>query len=172
MERSSYGEGWNQTERLHTETKDNIFHKTVHFYRGMNGVWVPSLIIDLFTGRMLSRLYLSYENGSGRQFNFRNGIALILFYSSDGLCCLERLFFPQSAIFHGYYFLPVIFHFAISAVPAWLFLTCFHWGQVSDLWVDDFFLSFLTGDFEKNREKFHIAQIIICSLEGWCCALM
>lgn len=99
MEHCSHGDGRSQTERFHTETKDNNFHKTVHFYRGMNGVWVLSLIIDLFSGRMLSRLYLFHENCSGRQFNFRNGIALILFYSSDGLCCLEGLFFPPVLFF-------------------------------------------------------------------------
>ncbi len=75
---------------------------------------MPSLVIDLFSGRMLSRLYLSHENGSGRQFNFRNGIALILFYSSDGLCCLEGLFFPQSAIFHGYNFFCLSYSILLS----------------------------------------------------------
>lgn len=77
------------------------------------------------------------------------------FTLQKGCVVLKGLFFPQSAIFHGYYFLPVIFHFAISAVPAWLFLTCLHWGQVSDLWVDDsfFFLSLSAGDFEENRKK-------------------
>lgn len=172
MERCSHGEGRSQTERFHTETKDNIFHKTVHFYRGMNGVWVPSLIIDLFSGRMLSRLYLSHENGAGRRFNFRNGIALILFYSSDGLCCLEGLFFPQSAIFSW------ILFFACHIPFCYL---CGASLTVSDLlplrssvWPlgRGFFLSFLTGDFEENRKKFHTTQIIICSLEGWCCALM
>lgn len=175
MELCTYGEGRSQTERFHTETKDDIFHKTVHFYWGMNGVWVPSLIIDLFSGRMLSRLYLSHENGSGRQFNFRNGIALILFYSSEGLRCLERVVFSPVSHFSWILFFACHIPFCylcgasltVSDLPP---LRSSVWPLGRRFF---FFLSLSQlATLRKIGKKFHTTQIIICSLEGWCCGRM
>lgn len=80
-----------------------------------------------------------------------------------GCCHLERLFFPHSAIFHGYYFFAchIPFRYLCGCSLTFL-LTCFRWGQSSDLWLEDFFILSV-----ENRKKFHSTQIIICSLESF-----